>query len=220
MPSYFTVELDTTPPLDLDLIAPTETVTTSPVPVQVFVSDADTTGYQMKVWYEGETTDWISYEEFVDLVVDGAGGTREIHAIVRDDVWNQTEVATEFFNWLIDSTPNVRVKMVVFTGNPTLETTEVKYVVEPVAPTYLVQPIELGKLKMAATEPKFAYTVSVPGKPLVAVPDNESDVIVAEGNSGVIVQEPAENVVAVVEPDTLEIDVATPDYPQVQVENE
>ena len=119
--SCITVELDTTPPQDVELIAP-PTASESPVELQISVADLDTTGYQMKIWVGNEAaSDWINFSETALFPLGGARGDKTISLRVRDDVWNESVVATDILDWqpafVVD---NIRVKVVVFIGNATV----------------------------------------------------------------------------------------------------
>ena len=104
MASFFKLTLDTKGPQSptLSIAAGATYITSQTTTANFSTTDSPTTGYQVKIWgdvdtafnanikaTEGESS-WISYEEAVAIKVSSGDGTKNIHAKIRDDVWNET----------------------------------------------------------------------------------------------------------------------------------
>lgn len=104
MPANFNLVLDTTGPggvtiaidagnpwsVDFDVIA------------NIGTSDPDTTGYQMKVWGDidgGPATEgaaaWETFNAALPVTVTAGDGLKTLNVRLRDDVWNESTVATD-----------------------------------------------------------------------------------------------------------------------------
>lgn len=102
MASFFNLTLDTLAPSGLSILlneGATYT-TTGVVTLATTISDADTTGYQMKVWgIEGaETEDAASWETFAaekSITLTNGDGLKTVNVKVRDDVGNETAAVSD-----------------------------------------------------------------------------------------------------------------------------
>lgn len=104
MASYFNLTLDTTGPQSPTFaIAAGASYATAQVTTGDFsTADADTTGYQVKIWGDVDTSydadiqategasAWKTYSASVALKLSSGDGTKTLHAKIRDDVWNET----------------------------------------------------------------------------------------------------------------------------------
>jgi hypothetical protein len=108
--NYVTVELDTTSPTGLVISIEGDASFTSDTIVDLALSidDVDTTGYQMKIWGTGIDTTadvnvqdtelastWISYATLKQITLTAGDGSKSISARVRDDVHNESSLATD-----------------------------------------------------------------------------------------------------------------------------
>lgn len=105
MASYFNLTLDTAAPEGLTLsltgnsTASAGYTNTAAVTLTASVADADTTGYQMKVWgYDGvESEDlavWEDYAASKSITLTSGDGLKTVYAAVRDDVGNESAAAS------------------------------------------------------------------------------------------------------------------------------
>lgn len=109
MANYVNVTLDTTSPsgLTLSLEGGASFSTDRIVDLSVSVADGTTTGYQIKVWGNVDTTvnaniqategasAWISYATLIQLTLSTGDGLKTIYAKVRDDVHNESAQASD-----------------------------------------------------------------------------------------------------------------------------
>lgn len=107
MAANFTLTLDTTAPAgaDFQINGGASYATSRAVTVHPITSDASTTGYQVKVWGDVDTTvnaniqateaasAWISWADIAVTLAAG-DGAKTLNVRLRDDVWNQTGVVT------------------------------------------------------------------------------------------------------------------------------
>lgn len=106
MPAYFNIRLDTTAPQGpvFTVAGGAATVTDPVVPFVLTTTDADTTGYQIKLWgdvdlaYSASIQDteahsaWVGYGTIVQLQLAAGNGLKNVHAKIRDDVGNETAI--------------------------------------------------------------------------------------------------------------------------------
>lgn len=112
MASYFNITLDTTAPKGVGIKINGDDIRTvsQEVALNITCSDADTTGYKMKVWgdiyADGSLTNIVdsesaaAWEDFsptknVRLVDLGGSITRTVYVKLRDALWNQSEIASD-----------------------------------------------------------------------------------------------------------------------------
>ena len=98
MASYFNLTLDTTAPAGVGLKIDSGALYTSIVSVVLGIScsDANTTGYSMKIWgsVEDATTEdkatWISYATSKTINLTTGDGLKTVYIKVRDNVYNES----------------------------------------------------------------------------------------------------------------------------------
>ena len=102
MASYFNLTLDTLAPEGLSAVLNDGAIyTTSPgVTLKTTVSDADTTGYQMKIWgVDGAETEadaaWETFTASKAVTLTGGDGLKTVYVKVRDDVGNETAAVSD-----------------------------------------------------------------------------------------------------------------------------
>jgi hypothetical protein len=107
----FTLTLDTTGPAGVTaaIDAGNPWSIDFDVVLNVGTSDASTAGYQMKVWGDidgGPTTEgaatWQTYNAALPVTVTTGDGLKTLNVRLRDDVWNESTVATDTIT--VDST--------------------------------------------------------------------------------------------------------------------
>lgn len=104
MASFFKLVLDTLGPQTptFSIAAGAARVASQTTAVNFSTSDSSTSGYQVKIWgdvdptfnanikaTEGESA-WITYSAEVAVKLSTGDGTKNLHAKIRDDVWNPT----------------------------------------------------------------------------------------------------------------------------------
>lgn len=102
MASFFNLILDTLAPSGLSIIlndGATYT-TTGVVTLKTTISDADTTGYQMKIWgVEGAADEasasWETFTAEKSITLPSGDGLKTIYVKVRDDVGNETAAVSD-----------------------------------------------------------------------------------------------------------------------------
>lgn len=99
--SYFNLSLDTLPPsnLSVELNGGSYYTSSKSVNLQTTVSDADTAGYQMKVWGVSGTASeadaaWETYAPEKSISLTDGDGLKTVYVKVRDDVGNETASAS------------------------------------------------------------------------------------------------------------------------------
>lgn len=117
MAANFTLTLDTTGPAGVTaaIDAGNTWSTDFDVILNVGTSDTDTTGYQMKVWGDisgGAATEgaasWQTFNAALPVTVTAGDGIKTLNVRLRDDVWNESTVASDSIT--VDSTaPTVNV---------------------------------------------------------------------------------------------------------------
>lgn len=117
MASFFNVTLDTLPPqgLTVTLDGGAAYATSRLVTLALAVEDADTAGYQMKIWGvsdAAEETDaaWETYTASKKITLPDGDGLKTVSVKVRDDVGNETAAAAASI------TVNTAVPVVSVTG--------------------------------------------------------------------------------------------------------
>ena len=118
MASFFNLTLDTIAPSGVSIIINNGATysTKSAVSVKIATSDADTTGYQMKIW--GDITaastesaaTWQTFSTSKSLTLTTGDGLKTIHCKVRDDVGNESAEVSDTI------TLNTNVPVVTITG--------------------------------------------------------------------------------------------------------
>lgn len=117
MASFFNLTLDTTAPagLSLKLNNGAQYTTSTTVTAAISVTDAVTTGYQMKIWgvdgaaAEADAT-WVTFAASKSLTLATGDGLKTVSIKVRDDVGNESTVVTASI------TLNTAVPVVTITG--------------------------------------------------------------------------------------------------------
>lgn len=109
MANYVYITLDTTAPSNptISISGGAVFATAQLVNLTISVGDADTTGYQMKIWgdvdgshnagvqsTEGSST-WISYSTNPQIKLSAGEGSKSISIKVRDDVYNESSVVVD-----------------------------------------------------------------------------------------------------------------------------
>lgn len=102
MASYFNLTLDTLAPAGLSVTINGDAVyaTSTAVSLAIAVTDADTTGYQMKIWgLDGaaEETDanWETFTTTKNVTLPSGDGLKTVYVKVRDDVGNESAAASD-----------------------------------------------------------------------------------------------------------------------------
>lgn len=103
MASFFNLILDTTAPagVTLSLNDGARYTTNASITAKIGCSDADTTGYQLKVWgsVDGAATEadaaWVTYSATKVISLATGDGKKTVNLKVRDDVGNESEIVTK-----------------------------------------------------------------------------------------------------------------------------
>lgn len=109
MASYFTLTLDTTGPASpsISLDSGAEYATAQLVTATIGTTDGPTTGYQMKIWGDVDTTHnpsiqatevasaWISYATSQQVKLSSGDGSKTVYLKIRDDVYNESAQASD-----------------------------------------------------------------------------------------------------------------------------
>lgn len=109
MASFFKLTLDTTGPggATLKIAEGASFVTSQTTVANLATSDTPTTGYQVKLWGNVDTSfnaniqategasEWITFNTEVAIKLSSGDGTKTIHAKIRDDVFNETAELTD-----------------------------------------------------------------------------------------------------------------------------
>lgn len=115
MASYFNLTLDTTAPSITSMTLNNDDIYTSTqaVTLAVTVNDAETTGYQMKIWGvdgvadEGDAT-WATYQPSQSVTLPTGDGLKTVYVKVRDAVGNESAEQSDSIT-LDTSVPEVTV---------------------------------------------------------------------------------------------------------------
>lgn len=117
MASYFNLTLDTLAPSGLSLVINDGAAytTSAAVALKIAVEDADTTGYQVKIWgingAEKEAdASWQTFAATKNVNLTAGNGLKTIYIKVRDDVGNESAAASDTI------TLNTAVPAVTITG--------------------------------------------------------------------------------------------------------
>ena len=102
MASYFNLTLDTLAPSGLTVKINGDDIytTTTSVELALTLTDAVTTGYQMKIWgvdgvADEETATWETYAATKSITLPDGDGLKTVSVKVRDSVGNETSVASD-----------------------------------------------------------------------------------------------------------------------------
>ena len=102
MANYANLILDTIGPagVSVKINGDEEKTTTTAVSLAITCSDADLTGYQMKIWGTAtapEESDavWESYQEEKNITLSATDGMKTVYVRVRDDVWNESVTVSD-----------------------------------------------------------------------------------------------------------------------------
>lgn len=109
MANYFHLILDTLGPQGVTVkINDDDQYTTDQlVTLTIGTSDPDTTGYQMKIWGDVDAahdpsiqasegaSSWITFSTSKQVRVSAGDGTKTIYVKLRDDVWNESDQASD-----------------------------------------------------------------------------------------------------------------------------
>ena len=103
MASFFNLILDTTAPagVTLSLNDDARYTTSASITAKIGCSDADTTGYQLKVWggVDGAATEadaaWVNFSATKAITLSTGDGKKIVNLKVRDDVGNEAAVVTK-----------------------------------------------------------------------------------------------------------------------------
>lgn len=125
MANYFNLILDTTGPagVSVKINGDESKTTTTAVMLDITCTDADTTGYTMKVWgnivdsmgYPIDTessASWQNFSNSLNVVLDpsaeGGSELKTIYVRIRDDVWNESATVSDTIT-LYKKVPTVNV---------------------------------------------------------------------------------------------------------------
>lgn len=117
MASFFNLTLDTLSPsgLSVQINGGAQYATSRDAKISISLSDESTVGYQMKVWgidgVESENAaSWETFSSEKQVTLTEEDGLKTIYVKVRDDVWNESSVASDTIT--LDTT----VPVVTITG--------------------------------------------------------------------------------------------------------
>jgi hypothetical protein len=103
MASFFKLFLDTTAPagVTLSLNDDARYTTSASITAKIGCEDAETTGYQMKIWgsVDGAATEadaaWVTFAATKEITLTTGDGKKTVNLKVRDDVGNESAVVTK-----------------------------------------------------------------------------------------------------------------------------
>lgn len=102
MASFFHLTLDTLAPSGLSVKLNDDALytTSAAVTLKLSLGDADTAGYQMKIWGVNGVSDeasaaWETYTESKSITLPSGDGLKTVSVKVRDDVGNETAAASD-----------------------------------------------------------------------------------------------------------------------------
>lgn len=117
MASFFNLTLDTLAPAGLSAKLNDDALytTSAAVTLKLTLGDADTTGYQMKIWGVNGVADeasavWETFTAEKAVTLPGGDGLKTVYVKVRDDVGNETAAVSDSI------TLDTAVPVVVLTG--------------------------------------------------------------------------------------------------------
>lgn len=115
MSNYIQLTLDTTAPggVSVKINNGEEKTDSTAVRLAIACTDADLTGYQMKIWgIDGAETEasatWESFSATKDVTLSTGDGIKTVYIKVRDDVWNESAAASATIGFYT-SVPTVEV---------------------------------------------------------------------------------------------------------------
>lgn len=118
MANYVNLTLDTIGPagVSVKINGDEEKTTSTAVSLAITCSDADLTGYQMKIWGTATAPEeadaaWESYQEEKNVTLSDSDGIKTIYVKVRDDVWNESVTASDTIS-LNSKVPAVNFRIV------------------------------------------------------------------------------------------------------------
>lgn len=118
MANYVNLTLDTIGPagVSVKINGDEEKTTSTAVSLAITCSDADLTGYQMKIWGTATAPEeadaaWESYLEEKNVTLSDSDGIKTIYVKVRDDVWNESVTASDTIS-LNSKVPAVNFRIV------------------------------------------------------------------------------------------------------------
>ena len=126
MASYFNITLDTLAPSGATFSINNDAAFTATDAVTAYFNtvDGDTTGYEIKIWGDVDTSAdadvqatenasaWIAYSSTYAITLSSGDGSKTVYAKIRDDVWNETAQLSDSIT--LDTTAPV----VTITTNP------------------------------------------------------------------------------------------------------
>jgi len=109
MANYFNLILDTTSPANptITLEGGSQYAVGNLINATIGTTDSSVTAYQMKIWGDVDTShdtniqdtealsQWISYSESKQIKLSSVDGSKEINVKIRDDVHNQSAIASD-----------------------------------------------------------------------------------------------------------------------------
>lgn len=109
MANYFILTLDTTGPASPGILLEggNTYATQQLIDAAISTGDGDTTGYQMKIWGDVDTSNdpdvqdtennsnWISFASTKQIKLSAGDGNKTINVKLRDDVWNESSQASD-----------------------------------------------------------------------------------------------------------------------------
>ena len=103
MASFFNLILDTTAPAGVTLALNDDAryTTKASITAKIGCEDAETTGYQMKIWggVDGAATEdaaaWVNFAATKEITLTTGDGKKTVNLKVRDDVGNESAVVTK-----------------------------------------------------------------------------------------------------------------------------
>lgn len=115
MASYFNLTLDTTAPsgVEVKINGDEEKANSTSVVLTISCSDADTSGYQMKIWGTASAANetdalWKTFSSEKNITLPTGDGIKTVYVKVRDDVWNESATASDSIQ-LTTTVPRVAV---------------------------------------------------------------------------------------------------------------
>lgn len=113
MAAFFNLTLDTLAPQNCSVIINSGAARTNIAEVMLAIAtgDADTTGYTMKVYGDivgaasAEEASWEAFSAEKAVELTAGDGTKTVHVIIRDDVWNEAPAVSDFIE--LDTTAAV-----------------------------------------------------------------------------------------------------------------
>ena len=102
MAGYFNLTLDTTAPsgVTVKINGDEEKTNSSAVMLTITCSDADTSGYQMKIWgtsdaQSEDSAEWETFANEKSATLPAGDGIKTVYVKVRDDVWNESAAVSD-----------------------------------------------------------------------------------------------------------------------------